>query len=106
MIVPLPITLKFVDVEQFHGANEAASVHVPDPISKTRRRVPVLTTPEFEIVEESVRLYPLAENVPEVSVNRLLELELQVNASCKVTDPPGELKVKPCVNVFPALVIV
>ena len=61
-MVPVPVTVRFVEVAAFHAVPEPASVQVPEPTAI------VLT---FELEEETVldapdnvTLNPLASNVP------------------------------------------
>ncbi len=106
LIVPVPVTVRLVDVPQLHeiALDTPASVHVPEPISTVR-------VFEFEEVNrdealESVKLYPAAENVPLFKLKGVEPLALEVKASPKDTDPLRVSIVNACVNVFPALVIV
>ena len=92
LMVPVPVTVRLVDVAVFHAVLEPASVHVPDPTAM------VLV---FELDDETepadiVTLYVPASNIPSVIVK---EVAADVNASCKVNDPPGELIVMPPVKV-------
>ena len=100
LIVPVPVTVRFVDVLADHEVVPAI-VQVPEPTAIVLVVETLVATVELDEVNET--LYVAASNVPEINV---VVAEEQVNASCNVTDPPGVSKLNPCVNVFPALVIV
>ena len=108
LMVPVPVTVRFVDVAQFQiVAVLGARVHVPfieiDLVFVFDESK--LLEPLF--VDESVQLNPPSLKDPEVRTKAPdAEVLLFVNASCNVTDPPGVLIVIACVNVRPALVIV
>ena len=83
---------------------EATTTNVP-PLN-VRFLVPAAVRNVAVAVADSVSVLPSRFNVPLVSVTAPAKARLVVNASCSVTVPAGELIVKPCVNVFPAAVIV
>jgi hypothetical protein len=102
LMVPVPVTVRLVEVAAFHAVLEPASVHVPDPTAI----VLVFELDELTAEDdpERVTLKVAASNVPFVIRNALDKLVPK--ASCNVTDPFGVSIAKPCVNVAPALVIV
>jgi len=61
--VPVPVTVRFVDVDVFHAVGLPASVQVPDPIANVRIFEFALEKPEP--TPESVTLYVAASKVPE-----------------------------------------
>lgn len=58
LIAPVPVTVKFVDVAQFHAVPEPETAHVPEPTFNVRAVVPE------ESNEPQVTFLPLAFSVP------------------------------------------
>lgn len=102
-MVPVPVTVRLVKVPVPHPL-VPANVHVPDPIAMVLMFVLLLLTPELPLL--NVTLKVAASNVPLVIVKAFAPELLDTNASCNVTEPPGESIINCCINVLPALVIV
>ena len=100
LMVPLPVTVRLVDVVAVQGA-VPDKVHTPVPTAIVRTTL--LLDDMFVAALEIVTFLLLASNVPDVIVN---ELAIEM-ASVSVTDPLGVLIVNGCVNAAaPALVMV
>ena len=99
--VPVPVTVRLVEVAALHAVPDPAIVQVPEPTAMVLVFELLLDRTDDAPVKDMLKL--LALKVPLVirSVLPLVE-----KASCSVTDPPGVTKVMGCVNVFPALVSV
>ena len=95
-MVPVPVTVRLVEVDADHGVPDPCIVQVPDPMA-------IVLTFELAalILFADVTLYETASSVPEVRVNAVQDI-----ASLRANDPDGELMVKVCPKVFPALVMV
>lgn len=107
LIVPVPVTVRLVDVLVFHPIEpvaEPAIDQVPEPTAIVLTADVVLT--KDEPLPLKVRLYPFASTVPELSVTAPPLLLFVLKASCNVTEPLGVSIANACVNVLPALVIV
>ena len=100
-IVPVPVTVRLVEVAADHAVPLPAIVIVPEPIASVLVCVPESTNPVE--APEQLKLYPFISNVPDVSVK---DEPVQVSESCNVTEPVKLLSNRVCVNVLPALVIV
>ena len=106
LIVPVPVTVRFVEVAAAHAVELAAGiVQVPEPTATVLARV-LADKSTVALAPEKVTLYVAASNVPAFIRNAADTLTLVVNASCNVTEPEGDSIVNACVNVPPALVIV
>ena len=103
-MVPVPVTVRLVDVEVFHALLEPAIIQVPDPTAIVRVLLLLEDTAALAPVKDT--LYIPASNVPLVKVMASEELLFDEKASCRVTDPPGVSIVNGVVNTTPALVIV
>ena len=103
-MVPVPVTVRLVDVEAFHAPVVPAIDQVPEPTAIVLVPVPDAFTPPK--APDNVTLNVTALNVPCVRVNTPAKDWLATKLSCSVTDPLGVSMVNACVNVFPALVIV
>jgi hypothetical protein len=102
LMVPDPVIVSpNPDDEAFHPPVPAID-QVPDPIATVAVKLAV--TPDA--APERVTLYVAALNVPWLMFSAEAELALVLNASCKVTEPPGEFIEKGCENVFASLFIV
>jgi len=104
LIVPVPVTVRLVDVAVLQAAPAPEIVHVPEPIAIVLVLELVLENVLEPLDKET--LYEEASNVPLVTVKTPPTDWLKVKASCSVTDPPGVLIVNVFGNVLPALVIV
>ena len=103
-MVPVPVTVRLVEVAVFHAVPDPAIVQVPEPTAMVRA---------FEFDDDTpaaaplrVTLYVAAANVPEVMVKTDADDWFAMNASCSVKEPDMLLIVMSCVNVLPALVTV
>ncbi len=103
LIVPVPVTVRLVDVAVFHPPVPAI-VQVPEPMASVLVVEPEEAT--LDALPDSVTLYPFASKVPVVTLMVPAVVLEQLNASCNVNEPPGLFKSMPCVNVLPALVMV
>ena len=104
LMVPVPVTVRLVDVEALHAPVVPAIDQVPEPMAIVLVSVPDAATEAA--APDKVTLNVAASNVPFVRVNTPAKDWLAANASCSVTDPPGVSMVNACVKVLPALVIV
>jgi len=97
VILPLPVIVKAPAVHCQALVDVPLMVHVPVPRDRVR------VVPLVLVNLTAVTLYPLALNVPDVSVSELaFELE---NASANCTVPPAASMVMVPENTTPALVI-
>ena len=105
LIVPVPVTVRFVDVAVFQAVPLPASVHVPEPEAIVRMFV--FEEDTWLFTPDKVTLNPFASNVPRVIDKATEVLELPVYASNSLTVPFGEsIKTATVAKVTPALVIV
>lgn len=101
LMMPVPVTVKLVELAQFQTVPDPLIEIVPEPIAIVRGLLLLeLKTAEAEV---KAKLLPLTLKVPAVCVNTAL---LHAKSSCSVTDPPGVLMMNPGANVLVALVIV
>ncbi len=101
-MVPVPVTVRLVEIEVAHVFPDPASVQVPEPIAIVRVLLELEDKTEVAPVNE--KLYIPTSKVPFVIVNASVELLLDENASCRVTEPFGESIVNGVVKTTPALV--
>ena len=95
-MVPVPVTVRLVDVVVFQDEDAPVNVHVPDPTAT------VLLVETLELNETCVKLYPFRSKVP--LFNWKVTPAVDVRASCKVREPDGESTYSSLVNAAPAVV--
>jgi len=101
-MVPVPVMVRLVDVDVSHVVLDPAIVQVPEPMAIVLVLLELEDKVEVAPVNET--LYVPASKVPLVIVSASVEFLLDENASCRVTEPLGELIVNGVVKTTPALV--